>query len=170
MFHAFYKFRYINNSTKNVKGQFVKEHKLTFCCEKGHQYIVNVEQYNFDLFAIKFYLKSHRFSENKYKLLTGHKNPTRVIRTCVEIIRYFLRENPFASFGFIGENSIAENTQSNTKRFRVYRRVMENFFSPLVFWHFVDDEKSLYLLLNRQKNESDIVEKIEGIIDDILSD
>ena len=165
MFDTFYSFRYVNSSSKNIKGQFVKEHKLTFCCNRGHQYIVNVEQYEYHLFAIKFYLKAHRFSQNKYKLLTNHHNIPPIIRTCVEIMLYFLKHNPYASFCFVGENSFEESV-AETKRFKVYKRVMENHFSPLSFWHLIDTNRSFYLLQNKLSNTP---EKMEDLIHSLLS-
>lgn len=64
---------------------------------------------------------------------------------------YKLKENPNASFGFTGaplESEIDEKSKP-TKRFRVYKRIMENLFSPERFAHYQLEQSSIYLLINR---------------------
>lgn len=151
MFDTSYEFDYKNH--KIIKnGEFMfKEHKLTFRCKHGLQYIVNVEEYiisNHPLFVIKFHLKSHSDSTKKYNLLTGKFDAPSLIRTCVNIMIDFYEGDNMASFGFIGANTEGEKREE-TKRFRIYRKVMENFFSPLKFEHKVYQKESAYILLNR---------------------
>lgn len=69
------------------------------------------------------------------------------VRTCIEIMVSLFFKNKNLSFGFIGANLVTENT-NNTKRFRIYRQVMENFFSPLYFSHYSLQQESAYLILN----------------------
>lgn len=165
MFNSSYPFRYCNHE-KTKKGQYhVLEHKLIFSCKKGNQYIVQVEQYPHHLYVIKFYLKQHRLSENKYSLLTNLHDPLQVIGTCIEILIYFYHKNPFASFAFIGANSLNEPVK-NTRRFKIYRKIMENSFSPLIFNHSVYEEESAYLLLNKDNAEDNVLEKIEKMFHD----
>ncbi len=61
---------------------------------------------------------------------------------------YFLAKNPYASFGFIGANSIGEQ-KSNTKRFMIYQRIIKNVISPITFSHYLSEEKSAYLIFNK---------------------
>jgi len=86
-------------------------------------------------------------------MLTNLKQATRVIRTCIEIMLYFIdKKNPWASFIFIGAQLQEESTK-NTKRFRVYKMIMENFFSPTEFDHYLHEENSIYIILNKLKIE-----------------
>jgi len=61
---------------------------------------------------------------------------------------FFYDKNPYASFGFIGSNDLGES-ESSTKRFNFYKKLMETFFSPLKFQHLEYPKRSAYLLLNR---------------------
>lgn len=163
MFDSSYKFRYCNY--QDIKqGQYnVRKHILTFSCKKKIQYIVHVEEYPHYTYGVKFYLKNHRLSRRKYNLLTNLHDPLSVIGTCVEIMLYFYAKNSFASFAFIGANSLKEHTGKNTKRFRIYRRIMENSFSPFTFSHRTYEDKSAYLLLNKDNVEQNLLEKVEKI-------
>ena len=128
--------------------------------------MVHVEEYPHYVHVLKFYLKNHRLSHKKYNLLTNLHDPLSVIGTCVEIMLYFYAKNPFASFAFIGANSLAEHTIKNTKRFRIYRRLMENSFSPFTFNHRTYEDKSAYVLLNKDNTEQNILEKVEKVFAD----
>lgn len=150
MFDSSYSFRYCSHT--KPKGQYnVITHILTFNCNKNHQYIVNVEQYPHSMYAIKFYLKNHRLSDKKYKFITGLNDQIRVLATCIEIMLYFYNKNHYASFAIIGESSLDENTHNNTKRFRVYKRILENLFSPFRFLHLSFPNESAYILVNKDK-------------------
>ena len=48
-------------------------------------YIVLVEQYEHDVFAVKFYPKKWRNSKLKYRLLTGTNEPRKIINTCINV-------------------------------------------------------------------------------------
>ena len=167
-----YEFRVANKKTEKKGEIYITEYKFTFFCRFNHQYIVNVEEYG-DLlfFAIKFHLKNHTDSDRKYKVMTKLFDVPRVLSTCIRIMMYFYDQNPFCSFGFRGEPSEGEdNRESN--RFRIYRQVMKNVFSPQNFIHYDYPDNSMYLLINRNHNDPDLFSKIESMIDDIydLSD
>jgi hypothetical protein len=96
MFANSYETRYCGKKTKK-EGEFVFiEHKLTFDCRFNHQYIINVEEYNYEVFIIKFHLKNHSDSDRKYNLLTNFNDPQRLIRTCIEVMLEFYRRHPYS--------------------------------------------------------------------------
>ena len=125
-------------------------------------YLVNVERYEHNMYAVKFYQKNHRLSPKKYQLLSNTFEPRRIIYTCMNIMYSILEQNPRASFGFIGANCENENTE-NTKRYRVYRKIVATQVSDELFLHARNEEKSTCILIN--KNElgkyPDLIEKIE---------
>lgn len=49
-------------------------------------YIVRVEIYPQHIYAVKFYLKNHSDSPNKYRLMTNTYEPRRIINTCINIM------------------------------------------------------------------------------------
>ena len=59
-------------------------------------------------------------------------------------------QNCMASFGFIGSNSDGESV-SNTKRYRVYSKIIATYFSDKLFMHIENIDKSVYMLVNRQQ-------------------
>ena len=113
-------------------------------------YIVRVEQYKCNIYAVKFYQKSHRLS------------PNRIINTCINIMLSIYKENPKASFGFIGANGFNEDTVC-TKRYRVYARIIATYFSDKFFYHKENIEKSAYMLINNiaLKENPDLTQQIE---------
>ncbi len=162
MFDQHYHFRYI--MTEHPVGEpFQQLHIYTFHGPNHQHYTVHVEEYPMDVFAIKFHLQAHSNSPNKYKLLTGNSQAPRIIRTCIEIFLALFKKNNESSLCFIGTNSFAED-KAETKRFRIYKRVMQNFFSPQLFEHRYFANKSLYLMLNNRKNMEELNKVIAGII------
>jgi len=113
-------------------------------------YIVRVEVYPQHIYAIKFYLKKHSNSPNKYRLMANTYEPRRIINTCINIMLSIYENDKLASFGFIGANGIGENTTYNTKRFRVYTTLIATYFTWENFVHKENKEKSTYLIVNRK--------------------
>lgn len=125
-------------------------------------YIVLVEQYKYDVFAVKFYPKKWRNSKNKYRLLTRTYEPRRIINTCINIMLSIYDKNKNASFGFVGANRIDESIKE-TKRYKVYSTIIATYFSDQLFYHKENKDKSAYLLINNNslsKNPS-LIKDIE---------
>ncbi len=164
MFGETYKYRLADVATISQNGIICQQHKYVFRCRFKHLYIVNLEKYEHQFYVIKFYLKQHRLSKNKYNLLSGLHDMPRIMATCLQIMLETYKENPYASFGFMGANSIGE-PESNTKRFKIYKRIMESFFSPIDFSHYTYTEKSAYLMLNKANLNNDLMPNIEKMFD-----
>ena len=157
-----YPFHYIQKE-KGDGTCILETHLYRFRSEKSKLvYIVRVERYKYDVYAVKFYLKNHRLSENKYRLLTYTYEPRRIINTCIKIMLSIFKENPNASFGFIGSNNLGEN-ECGTKRYRVYSKLVATYFSDEYFHHKENIGKSAYMLINKNalKNNKDMVRQSE---------
>lgn len=126
-------------------------------------YIVRVEEYKYNIYAVKFYQKSHSLSKDKYRIMTNTNEPRRIINTCINIMLTIYQKNKKASFGFIGANGFDEDI-SYTKRYRVYSKIIATYFSDKHFYHKENIEKSAYMLINNiSLNENhDLVEQIES--------
>ncbi len=189
MFDKFYNYRIINHTEISKEGQLIILHRLTFRSISNIQYIVEVEQHKSNFYAIKFYAKNNRLSDNKYKISLNEYSAQPIIRTCINIMIHFYNVNPNASFGFIAERGINENedakyvktklgtifcrkrpVRQTTKRFEVYRFVVEQFFSPVVFDHYVLEGKNVYLLINKNTKETDLFNRIEKMLEEMYSD
>jgi hypothetical protein len=127
------------------------------------RYIVRVEEYEYKIYAIKFYLKSNSNSKNKYSMMTNTNEPRRIIYTCINIMLSIYESNKSASFGFIGANGNDEDVCC-TKRYRVYSRIIATYFSDIYFVHKENIEKSAYMLINRKELENDpnLISQIEN--------
>ena len=125
-------------------------------------YMVRVERYDYNMYAVKFYQKNHRNSDKKYQLLSNTFEPRRILYTIMNIMYDIYQENPRASFGFIGANCENEDI-ANTKRYRVYRKLVATQVSEKMFIHTRNEDKSTCMIINRKELEehSDLIEKIE---------
>ena len=134
-------------------------------------YIVRVEQYPNDFFGIKFYLKDDRLNPHKYNRLTGLNEPRPIIYTCIAILMELAEQYPNSSFGFIGANMLGES-ENETKRFRVYRRVLTTYFSEEHYLHYQIVEKSAYALVRKHvlENNPQIISEISTYFSDNYTD
>ena len=82
--------------------------------------------------------------------MTGLYEARQCIRTCMAIMQEVAKNDPMASFGFIGANRIDES-EINTKRFRVYRRFMLTNFGNDEYLHQYNIAKSTYIMINRKQ-------------------
>lgn len=140
----------------------------TFKSTKSNQwYWVWIEEYNYNVYAVKFHLKADRNSKFKYQRLTGLNEARLAINTCIAIMLEINELNPKASFGFIGSNLLTETIQE-TKRFRVYKKIMLSYFSFDLFVHKEIKDKSAYVMICRTEfeNEPDLIRKIEIFFSD----
>ena len=124
-------------------------------------YIVRVEHYRMDIYIIKFYVKNNRYSPYKYNLLTNTFEPRRIINTCIQILMDIFTAHPEASFGFIGANRLGE-AEANTKRYKVYKRIVTTYMGAETFYHHYNEEKSAYILVNKRK-----LKEAPGLIQEI---
>lgn len=78
------------------------------------------------------------------------------------------REDPDASFGFIGANLIGKS-EANTKRYRVYKKIVTTYMGAETFHHHYNVEKSAYTLVNKRKLKENpsLIAQIEQFFTDI---
>lgn len=136
--------------------------------KSNYVYIVEVEQYEYDMYAVKFYPKQFRLSKHKYCLLTKTFEARKVINSCVMIMLDVYNKNSRASFGFVGARSLDEKQSENVKRFRVYSKLMATYFSDTYFVHRENRKNNVYVMINRL-NLSDnpgLIEELEKYFND----
>ena len=173
MFDKCFEFQYKTNKIERIGESDVKVHLLTFRTSKNRVIIVNVHEHQeHSLYVLKFFDKNHRLSDNRFSLLTADGEASAIINTNIAIMQYFYKQNPYASFAFMGaptKEEIETNIQNNhhsayiTKRFKLYRRVMSIFFNPARFLHVQNIQCSAYLMANRDflyPNHESMLKKI----------
>ena len=152
MFDSCYKFGHCGHAQRSNE-MVLTDHLLTFTCNRNHQYLVHVEQYDHLVFAIKFYLKAHQLSPRRFNLMTKFNDAPRILSTILQIVKSFEEKFPLASFAFLGAEQDGESSTYNTKRFRIYKPIMENLFSVSKFDHQYTEAESFYLMLNREHDQ-----------------
>lgn len=151
MFDSFFKHSFIQNELPQKSDLFHAAKLYRARGVRSNQwYLIRVEQFDHELFAVKFYLKNSKQSKDKYRLLSGLNEATSIIRTCLNIMLEVLEEHPLSSFVIVGMNGIHETNLKRTKRYKIYKRVIQSFFSSVRFEHFDYPQKSTVLLLNRE--------------------
>lgn len=158
-----YPFRFVQNFKESNSSRLLYKRLYSFKSTKSNEcYWVWVECYDLHVYAVKFHLKRHRNSPDKYSIMTGTGEPRRIINTCVSIMLEIAKEDPRSSFGFIGSNMIDENINC-TKRYKVYRTLMLTYFSDVHFTHKTNEEKSSYLLIRKSEllNNSHLMNDLE---------
>lgn len=118
-------------------------------------YIVEMEHFDNNLIAIKFYHKGVRLSDDRYSLMTNDNEPRTIVYSCLELMKRYYLENNTVSFGFVAAPDLSpiKNPKKGNRRFRFYRTVVNYYFGTKTFVHIHDGNERLYLLLNRQQIE-----------------
>jgi len=166
MFDAPYKFHSVNFPLKDRGNSSGNVHHYTFNGKKNSCYIVEAEEFDCNFFILGFYLEKDekKNTNEKFGSKTYLYETSRVLATCLEIMKFLYQKNPESSFGFIGTPSVDDEKDldlANTKRYRVYSQLMANVISPAKFQHYADTERSMYLLINRSLDEEMLVKLTE---------
>ncbi|RKD17284.1 hypothetical protein BCY91_03920 [Pelobium manganitolerans] len=152
MFEKTFPFSKVGHDRTHNKKYLIEVFTYNFKADRTW-YLVEVEHYQHNIYILKFYLKKHKKHPNKYNMMSGEFQCARVIATCLKILLKIYFDNPLASFGFIGANTIQPDRQiyelkSNTKRFRVYQTMLTTKIGKETFTHFHNVSKSTYLMAN----------------------
>jgi len=140
-------------------GLLIKRDIYRFKTRFNRVYFIEVEQYHSNIYFAKFYCRIHKNLKNRYKLQLEDGDGFRIFSTCIDLAAHILTQDPLASFGFIGENSLGERPE-NTRRYRIYRTLTVRYFSPKAFIHEKDDYNSTYFIINKkQKVDRKLIEK-----------
>jgi hypothetical protein len=157
---------YVYHTFNKAQHPRLKTLKFSFKDKTKLRYIVDVELYCHNLYALKFYVQKHQQSPLKFCKMTNRKCARSIIHTCIQIGIDLWEKDKLASFCFIGAPTIEEysdNGYNNTKRFRAYGRSARFLLSPDTFDHNQNVEKSSYFLINKKAKEAN-----PDIMNDIL--
>lgn len=154
MFDGSYPYFGLGNSTNILKPHLIKTHKFFFDTEEGERYIINVEQYSVYIFVLKFHPRKLKSNKYRYNIITNTGHFSKIVRTNINVLIEFYKKYPISHFGFIGARTYCPKkkcfieTQSVTKRFKLYQYAVENLISPDDFEHHFDEGNNTYLLIN----------------------
>jgi hypothetical protein len=149
MFDSSFPFSLIQRTPKNTGG-VLAEYVFHFRTKK-RRYIVVAEEYNHRVFAVKFYPADRKTDDHRFNIVLNDFEFAPIIRTCINVMQWLLEKYPTASFAYVGANSITpSHTESKafTKRYRIYRYVMDVFLNPEKFERYFSTKNSAVLLVN----------------------
>ncbi|MGB0523120.1 MAG: hypothetical protein ACPGJS_09175 [Flammeovirgaceae bacterium] len=135
-----------------------QDHIYSFKDHENDTYLVHLEEYDQNIFAVKFHLKNHSNSDKKYVYLTSKGIPARIIGTCIQIMMDVLEKCESASFAVLGVADSLDKPNVITRRFKVYKMVLKAFFSDKTFEHLIDDSNSAYFMANRNSDKYKLLE------------
>ena len=104
---------------------------------------------------LKYYPLALKASPNRFKLLVNDRDAFRILTTCTQIFLDICARDPLASAGFVGEALLGES-KVNTKRFRVYLKMVTEYVGPIRFLHHPLPAISAYFLECRANPEPDL--------------
>jgi hypothetical protein len=93
-------------------------------------------------------------SQNKFSLRTNTFEPRTIFFTLYRIVLDVFKNDPIASFFFIGAEDERDQLGQSTRRFRVYRRFVLSIVSDHIFEHIHVAPMSLYILFNKKNTEN----------------
>ena len=160
MFDTPFEYKKFNFQKRTIGQLSYIEHIYKFRGTSNKRYIVFAEQYDYSVYAIKFCTHERKNYTDRFNVLSRYNECNRVLTTVGFIMQDIVKGNPFASFIFIGSHLPGEE-ESNTKRFRLYTNIVEQLVSPILFEQRKSVNKSACLMLNRDNQETDLLNKID---------
>lgn len=166
MFSSSFTYTKINHCLKKAGDYSYVENVYRFRGSSGKLYIAVVEQYDYNVYVVKFYLQEMKNRTDRYNILSNLNECSRVLTTIGMLMQEIFGNNPYASFGFIGV-PLKNEAVDNTKRFRLYSRIVQNKISATFLEHHPAGKLSAYLLVNRNNSESDLIPKLDKMFNEI---
>jgi hypothetical protein len=146
MFDAPYRFVKAAKKSDLSLPHLVSNTIYRFKARKRH-YLVFIQLYNNNLFAVKFCDRHHKEDRTAYTHIYNDFDAFKIITTCLYIIQDFLNANPQASFGYyavprkesnykqpldaLWKRKISKNFSK--ARYNIYQYMMVNKFPPSLY-------------------------------------
>ena len=151
-----YPLKFIQRKQKWFKSPYISRYIFTFISSRKRlHFVIEIDEFEYNFFAIKFYPKQLKRSADKYNLITNNGDIIRILLSCASSIPIILEKNKLASFGFIGSRSKSKKNRlfvesfHQNKRYRVYSALIQEVIGDKIFDHFEFNNLSGYLLLNK---------------------
>lgn len=158
MFDTSFPFSLSQRTPKNTDYK-IAEYVFQFITLK-RRYVVIAELYELNVIAVKFFPADKKSQSNRFSVVLNDFDFAPIMRTCINIMHYLFKENPKASFAYIGVNTVKNGfteLKANTKRYRIYEYIMDEFLNPLSFKRFFSIKNSAMLLVNTANTDYDLL-------------
>jgi hypothetical protein len=134
--------RFSQSQRPKSDKKYKKLHIYTFKTPK-YKYNVHIEEYEYDFYLISFfpklnkdfYVKQSTLGSaggehyDEYSYLTKENIPLQILTLLISEMKNILKETPYASFGYFGAADYKTGSDEdlfNTKRVRIYNRMIED--------------------------------------------
>lgn len=149
MFNAIQPYRLVQrNRNRTGLGSWRAEWIYKFFLHTGtsrRKYLVEVRQYDEHLYTVDFYAKVR--SVHRYRLRTHQHAAGKLGATVLAIIARTIQQDAQACFGFIAAAMLTETTDENTKRFRLYKAMLEQKINPQRYTvDTISEQSSIFVL------------------------
>jgi len=172
MFESGYNFTLLISSIERDEYPLIAKRLYKFKTLANRVYHVHIHEYEHRVFVLKFHLKIDESDRLRFNKTLNDFDTGRVLRTVIDISLSILKEEPFASFAFVGIFKVSsedyklyrESRETHaTQRFRIYKTIAENLLGTETFIHSMEPRISAYLLINKKNINSESL--IEEVID-----
>ncbi len=153
MFADWYQFRYINRQMAFNEYPFIATYCYSFKkTSNQRRYVVQLHEYEYKVFVIKFYEAAHKNRRNKFNMLFNDHDCTKILRTVIEVALDILKSQELASFAFVGvpKEGKEGKDKENNQRLRIYKQLAENFFGTDTFKHGHEYRVNCYLMVTKK--------------------
>jgi hypothetical protein len=152
--------------TDKQDSGFLKVHIYTFKTNRGTPYIIEVNEYEGNVFVLKFFPKSLRRSANRYSIFTNEYDSARILRTCLALGQSLYQEKEGKlTVAFMGARSCKEPLLYKTKRWELYRKFITRFFGKESFEHVMSEQSSTYILISKlNDNYAELTESVPTML------
>ena len=160
-----YNLKFIQTHPIKDKTDHLQSYVYTFYSSRTRlKYVLTADLHKNDFFALKFYAKKDKRSDNRYSKVINKGDVGNILVTCARVIPIILDQFPNASFGFIGSRTIdfyADKVEGyqNNQRFRLYAYHIPQLVGHKTFEHREYNEVSSYMLLNKNISDLNKLEK-----------
>jgi len=167
-----------SNLGANTKFNGEKVFTYKFKTDDNKVYLVEFTKLNNDFFEVAFFLrkfKNRNYSVKYGELLGNVTNPRKVIYTTIAVAYNFITSsNSDASFLFMGfpisNQKNQEKSILETKRYKLWTRIANNFFNPDTWISVAAPDSSCYMLINPEQKSFELSMNIfDKYIQEIIS-
>ncbi len=134
MFNTVLPYRFVQRNRNHTQGReswrYLDVYKFFMhSLSSRRKYLVEIHAYENHLYTADFYAKVH--DVNRYRLRTNQQAAGKLGGTVLAILADVLRQDPQACFGFIAAAMLHETSDTNTKRFIMYTKMLELKLNPM---------------------------------------
>ncbi len=162
-----YPIKFIQRKQKWFKSPHISRYIFTFISStKKLQFVIEIDEFEHNFYALKFYPKHLKKSADRYNLITNNGDVIRILLSCASSIPIILEKNKLASFGFVGSRTRSKKNRSfsesfyQNKRYRIYSTLIQEVIGNKFFDHFEFNNLSAYLLLNKANTNPQKLKKV----------